>query len=141
MQSLNASRENRATFRARLVTNGDDVVVALSGGDNIRHTSGSVAADVDAEFSHRLHDKGIEPAWLNAGALGGEFPAAQTVHESLGHLAASAVVDADKENLLFHTKAEIQAPTMAFGAQQQPFGWTQWQPITASKAPATGAAR
>ena len=107
VQSLHAAGENRTPFRAGFVANGDDVVEAFSRGDNIRHTPGFVPADVDVEFGHGLDDKGIEAARLDSRALGGELIAAKPVHEGFGHLAAGAVVDADKENLLFHESIAV----------------------------------
>ena len=59
-----------------------------------------MSGDVDAGFAHGLDHRRVEAAGLKPGALGREAVAADLIQERLGHLAAGAVVDADKEDAL-----------------------------------------
>src|SRR5205085_4413376 len=69
---------------------------------HVRDGFGLVAGNVDADFLQSLNDDGIEPASFKPGALRLELMTADLIQESLGHLAASAVLGADKQDVLFH---------------------------------------
>ena len=94
--------KNRASLRARLVAHRYDVGKFATrvehAGDGFR----GVMRDVDARLGHRFDDDRIQPARLDAGALGGEdFPAVM-IEKRLGHLRAGAVVDADEKDAGLH---------------------------------------
>ena len=105
MQARGPTGKNWAALRTRLVANGDDVVELLAAREEVGHGLGRAARKVEADLGHYLHDDRIQLSGLDACALGVEIARAGGVEECLGHLAASAVMNAYKENFLFHTQS------------------------------------
>jgi hypothetical protein len=116
MQPLCHTRKNRASLGACLIANGDDVRKQIAALDEIENFFRPVAGNVDAGFAHRLDDNGIEFASFESGALRFKLIAANLIQERLGHLAAGAVVDANKQDTFFHNS--IYLVGWGLGAQQ-----------------------
>ena len=102
VQPLYNGGKNRATFGARLVANRDDMREYLPGFDHFGNGFGLIAGNVDSDLLHHLNDHRIELAGFQAGAVGLELAAANMVEKGFGHLAAGAVMNADKQDFLFH---------------------------------------
>ena len=60
MQSLRDGGKNRATLRAGLITDRDDVGEQLAGLEHIEHSAGLVLRDVDPDFPKRFDRKRVE---------------------------------------------------------------------------------
>jgi hypothetical protein len=102
VQARGSAWEDWAAFRAGLVANSHNVSEAFAGVDHVFHRFGFILGNVDADFLHGFNHDWIQPSGFKAGAVRLESITADLVQESLGHLAAGAVVDADKEDVLFH---------------------------------------
>src|ERR1043165_6573779 len=136
VQSPGRAGKNRAALGAALIANGYHPVETLARSQQCRNGFGPVARKIEADFAHHFDDEGIEFAGFQPGALRFEVLAADLVKERLGHLAARAVVDANKENFfLFHDAGSD------CNLVQQPFSRTQRQASIATTAPTGGATR
>jgi hypothetical protein len=102
MQAGGDARKDWAALRAGLVANGNDVGEALAGFVHVEHGFGLVARNVYADLLHCFDNDGIQFARFKPGAVSVELVSADLIEERLGHLAASAIVDTDKQDFLFH---------------------------------------
>ena len=102
MKARGQAGENRATLRAGFVANGDDVGKHGAGFDNIRNRLRLMAGNIQAEFVHRFNGQWIEFARFETGAARFKLSAANLIQKCLRHLAAGAVVDANKQDFPFH---------------------------------------
>jgi hypothetical protein len=108
MKARSDAGEDGATFGAGLVANGDDVGESVAGFVHVEHGLGLIAGNVYADFLHNFDNDWIELSGLEAGAVGFKLFAANVVQVGFSHLAAGAVVDADKEHSLsVHSSTEI----------------------------------
>lgn len=98
MQASAARRVDRASFGARLIAHGSDVVVRAGPNLGLVHTLGRICRDVVLHFSHHLDHDGVECAVLDSSAKRLEFPGATPVYKRFSHLAARTSMDADEED-------------------------------------------
>src|SRR6266436_7610585 len=101
METLCGPGKNRATARLGLAANGDNVGEKLARFENIEDCLGLVLGNVEANFAHHFHDERIQRSRLQAGALGFKLSTTDVIQKRFGHLAARAVVDADKKDFWF----------------------------------------
>ncbi len=102
MQTLGDAGKYRTAVGARLITDGDDVWEKLPALENIEDALRFLFGNIDADFAHRFDRDRIERAGFKSGAVRIELPATKTVQPRLGHLAAGAVMNANKQYFLFH---------------------------------------
>ncbi len=102
MQPHGWAGKNGALLGARFVANSYHVIEGLPGFDDVRHAPCLFHANVDSDFPQGLYCKGMEYSWFQAGTLRFVLIAANPVQQGFRHLAAGAVVNADKKDLLFH---------------------------------------
>ena len=96
METSRHARKIRAPLRVGFIANRNDVMKNPAGLDHIEHGLGLIAGNINADFAHCLDGDRVEPAGLKTGTVRLEFVAADLFQERLGHLAASAIVDADE---------------------------------------------
>ena len=98
VQPRGISRKNRAAFGARFVANGDDVAVKSVFFKELEDGLRLFLGNIDAHVGHCGDGEGIERAGFESGAFRVDFAAAEVVEKRFGHLAAGAVMDANKED-------------------------------------------
>jgi hypothetical protein len=102
VQSLAPAGHHRARLGAGCIANGYQAIEFLAGLDDIRHATDWMRADVDTDLTQHGDGERIERAGIQSRALCFEQIAAHVIQQRLGHLAASAVVNANEEHSLFH---------------------------------------
>ena len=102
MQASGRSGKDRTFLRASFVADRNDVSKELSGFKDIEDRLRFLVRNIDADFRHYLYRNRVERAGFEAGALRFEKLAAGVIQPGLGHLAPSAVVNANEENAFFH---------------------------------------
>jgi hypothetical protein len=115
-------RKDGASFGVGVVANSNDVGKIFAEFEDVRDAPGLVAGNVNADFMHGFDDNRIEFARLNAGAVCLELCGAQLIDERCCHLAAGAVVDADKQDFLFHLMDQDSLPRRAANLVSCPRG-------------------
>jgi len=108
--------KNRAAFRACLIANSDHVGKYFAGLEHIKHGLRLITGNINADFLHRLDDDRIEFARFESRAVRFKFVATDLVQKRLGHLAAVAVVNTDKQYSFFHNFVYLLGS--GFSAQQ-----------------------
>jgi hypothetical protein len=104
MEAFGYTGEDGAALGAGFIADRDDIGEDPAGFKHVEDGPGRVGRNVDANFLHGLDDDGVEFAGFESGAMGFELIAADLVEEGLSHLAAGAIVDANKENsFLLHS--------------------------------------
>lgn len=93
--------KNRAPLGAGFVAHGDDIIEKGTALNHRRDRLCPVARNVEARFAQCFDHDWIELARLDPGTLGVETIAGDLVEECLRHLAASAVMNANEEDLFF----------------------------------------
>jgi len=101
VQSSSERRENWTTFGLGFATNCDHELEHLSGLPNIENALCRVLGDIDSELTKRFHGEWIDCAWLSSRALRFKEFAAPLSQQCCRHLAASTVMNANEQNLLF----------------------------------------
>jgi hypothetical protein len=101
VQTFGDAWKNGTALGAGFVADGDNPGKELAGFEKIKNAFGLVSGDVNADFLHRLDDKGVERSRFQPGAFRLEAVAAEVIHQRLGHLAAGTVVNAYKKNFFF----------------------------------------
>src|SRR5437879_2402957 len=113
MQAGGDAGKDGAAFGVGLIANGDHVGEDPAGFEEIEHGLGFVGGEVYADLLHGLHDDAVEFAGLQSGAVGFELLPADLIQERLSHLAAGAVVNADKQDffLAHGSLSTLPSPT------------------------------
>lgn len=109
MQARGDARENGTTLRACLIADGNNVIKALVAFQKIQYGLRPVLRNIETAFTHRLHHDGIEFAGFESGALRVKVMGAMLIQKRFRHLAARTVVNADEQDLLFHTRTVAKA--------------------------------
>lgn len=94
-----------------LIANRDYIGKQLGGFENVEDRARLVLRNVDARFTKHFHGERIQFTRLEPGAFGFERIAAPSVEQGRGHLTARAVVAANEQYFLFHTKADSGGAT------------------------------
>ena len=102
MKAGGGAGKDRAALGTGLVTNGDRIGELFFRFEHVGNSFGLVSGDVDADFLHGFDNDWIEFTRFESGAVSIKLIAADLIQECFGHLAASAVVNADKKDVLFH---------------------------------------
>ena len=134
MQSLRDAGENGTPFRTRFVANSNDTGKGFAGPEHVEHGFGLVFGNVNSDLTHGLHYHGVQLSRFKPGAVRHQLVAARLLQERLGHLAARAVMDANKENV-FHSHEGVSV------WEQQPRSRTAQHAGTAIRAPRVVPAR
>lgn len=99
MEPSSTRWENWARLGARFIADGYHVIIFSSTNLGVTDTLRAIPRDVDPNFAHRLDNDRIQTSLLEAGTVRVQLGGAAGVGESLCHLAASAVMDADEKNV------------------------------------------
>lgn len=92
------------------VADGHDAVERLAVLVQREHGLGLLRRDVDADFEHRVHGKGVERTGVEPGAFGLEPFRGQMVQERLGHEGAGTVAGADEQDfVLIHESLLVES--------------------------------
>ncbi len=140
MEPFRTAWKNRTALRARLVANGNYPVKFPGGIDKIRRCFRLIFRNINSDFCHHFHDDRVQFPRFQPRAVNLEIVPANVLQKSFRHLAAGAVVNANKQNALFHKSfAPELAELVVGGREQHPVSRNAQQAGTASTAPTIGA--
>ena len=97
--------EDGAALGATFVADGDHVGESGScrtGSEHVEYRLSLLLRNINPDLAHRFHCQRIELSWFEPGAVRFKMIAANFIKKRFGHLAAGAVMNANKKDFLFH---------------------------------------